>query len=350
MQQPTPHRARNGNWKVKYRRDGQQTSYTWPNSKHWPIERAKAEVNAMFIEGVALGACNKTLGDVYEHWYQHIGSEMRKSTQSAARASWRYLEAYGDTPLSGLTRSMVHRLLLTMQRAGKSYYTIQSVRSRLTALYNYAMNCEWYSGKNPAVGRFSGLDISSDRRPKTVLTEQQLRDIVHKLPRRQALMIGCGGYAGMRPGEIAVLRCRSVGHNSEGESAILVREGIYKGVIETPKHGHMRDIVVPPKFWQMLREYADGHAENAFLFASRSGRPLCMQTEMRRIIRPMLAEIGAPRITWRDLRYTYTTIHRDHGVSVEAMQAQLGHSSASTTLRHYSKLRVNAKKIAEHDI
>ena len=75
-----------------------------------------------------------------------------------------------------------------------------------------------------------------------------------------------------------------------------------------------------------------------FVFAMRTNTPIDLHHAIARYIKPACQRLGIPKVSWHDLRYTYTTWGRQAGVKAETMRDQLGHSSVLMTLDVYSQV------------
>jgi site-specific recombinase XerC len=70
-----------------------------------------------------------------------------------------------------------------------------------------------------------------------------------------------------------------------------------------------------------------------------AGGPLREQKFVAGIFKPAAARAGLPqRLRFHDLRHTCASLLIAQGASVKAVQAQLGHASATVTLDHYGHL------------
>jgi len=136
----------------------------------------------------------------------------------------------------------------------------------------------------------------------------------------QAMVLG-----GLRRCEVLGLR---LGDLRLGEWRVLVREG---------KGGHERLVPLSPTFFATVARYMDHErpqtSSNVLFVAlkgARRGRPLSMPG-LAQIIRDARLRAELSHGTCHELRHTCFTRLREAGMAIEAIQAQAGHRSISST-------------------
>jgi len=81
------------------------------------------------------------------------------------------------------------------------------------------------------------------------------------------------------------------------------------------------------------------HGPDDLVFTAPQGGPLREQKFVAGIFKPAAARAGLPhRLRFHDLRHTCASLLIAQGASVKAVQAQLGHASATVTLDRYGHL------------
>jgi integrase len=81
------------------------------------------------------------------------------------------------------------------------------------------------------------------------------------------------------------------------------------------------------------------HGPDDLVFTAPQGGPLREQKFVAGIFKPAAARAGLPqRLRFHDLRHTCASLLIAQGASVKAIQAQLGHASATVTLDRYGHL------------
>ena len=146
----------------------------------------------------------------------------------------------------------------------------------------------------------------------------------------QAMVLG-----GLRRCEVLGLR---LGDLRLGEWRVLIREG---------KGGHERLVPLSPTFFATVARYMDherpSETTSDFLFVAlkgpRRGHPLSVPG-LDQIIRAARERAGLSHGTCHELRHTCFTRLREAGMAIEAIQAQAGHRSITST-RVYLHLSVD---------
>jgi site-specific recombinase XerD len=120
-----------------------------------------------------------------------------------------------------------------------------------------------------------------------------------------------------------------------------------RGVIHVRNgKGHKeRLVVLSPQLLQLLRFYWDVERPPApWLFASRTGRPLCDRTA-RVALKSAVQRCGIDkRVTPHVLRHCFATHLIEQGTELRVIQALLGHGSIKSTMRY---TQVSAGMIAK---
>jgi integrase len=81
------------------------------------------------------------------------------------------------------------------------------------------------------------------------------------------------------------------------------------------------------------------HGPDDLVFTAPQGGPLREQKLVAGSFKPAAARAGLPhRLRFHDLRHTCASLLIAQGASVKAVQAQLGHASATVTLDRYGHL------------
>jgi integrase len=109
-----------------------------------------------------------------------------------------------------------------------------------------------------------------------------------------------------------------------------------------PTKTYARRTVHLPRFLcdQLAAHLAEGPlGPDDHVFTAPQGGPLREQKFVAGIFKPAAARAGLPhRLRFHDLRHTCASLLIAQGASVKAVQAQLGHASATVTLDRYGHL------------
>ena len=115
-----------------------------------------------------------------------------------------------------------------------------------------------------------------------------------------------------------------------------------RGRIERPKSRHgVRTVPISLTVAETLavaRMHADDGGEDGLVFVSQRGTPLDPDNLRRRMLVPLLAEVGVDSGGWHLLRHTCASIRLADGQSVVQVSRMLGHHSPGFTLATYTHL------------
>jgi integrase len=154
--------------------------------------------------------------------------------------------------------------------------------------------------RNPTLG-LSVPKFAAEPREKRVLSFEDVRRAMKALPLRERLIFRLATIEGMRPGEILGLQLGDL-----LDQSVRVRRRVYRGDVDSPKTGRVREVALSPVTGSMLSEWimllADQRPE-AWLFQSENVRsPLMRDNVQRRFIQPKLATIGLGWVTFQVMR------------------------------------------------
>jgi integrase len=193
--------------------------------------------------------------------------------------------------------------------------------------------------RNPAAGVRLPRIV---RRDMHFLTARQVEDLAAAVDPRYELLVRFAAYTGLRADELVALRVRHLnllrGRCEVGESATEVDGRLVWGPTKT----YARRTVHLPRFLceQLAAYLAERpHGPDDLVFTAPQVGPLREQKFVANIFKPAAARAGLPhRLRFHDLRHTCASLLIAQGASVKAVQAQLGHASATVTLDRYGHL------------
>lgn len=165
-----------------------------------------------------------------------------------------------------------------------------------------------------------------------------------------ALSTACGDYGvlvellgicGLRWGEATALQ---VGDLDTKRQRLHVTKA-WKDVagkleLGETKTGRDRAVPLPPSLASQLESLTRGRSVDELIFSAPKGGPLRIRNFTRQVFKPgVFAVDSIPNEMWiYDLRHTAASLAIQSGANIKAVQALLGHSTATMTLDRYGHL------------
>ncbi|MCA9643820.1 MAG: tyrosine-type recombinase/integrase [Myxococcales bacterium] len=289
-----------------------------------------------------------TLADFYrEQFVPNRLRTLKKGSQADYETRWRnWVEPLlGNHSLHKVSAADVQAAVFAVLRAGRSAQTARHVQKLVQAIFSYAEQIGWYSGRNPG-SRLDIPDHAPEYEPPT-LTKDQLRLVLDGLDTPLREMVLLAAATSLTCAEMRGLRWKRVNLTAESipsgrhmlpPRSLLVLENYYLGEYTTVKAKKRRRIVPLPT--PLVRALVGLQARTAWtgpedpVFAARSGSPIDTHNATNRKFRKLSRELGF-KIGWHGLRNTHATLlNAETELSVFDRMAQLGHASATMTDRY----------------
>ena len=224
---------------------------------------------------------------------------------------------------------------------GKAQFSsslVNKLRFDLKQIFDMAMS-EGLLELNPALLLF--CPKTAKRPNRRIMTIEQIGSMLRVLDIRERLIAKFCVLAGLRPGEVFALRWGRV-----EEKFLAVREGVYEGVLDTPKSergkrdGALADgVVADLAEWKTLA--VDCSAE-AFVFPSERGTPLSGHNVWQRNIQPKLQSVGLEWCTFQVMRRTFITLGKASGGDPKVLADQAGHD-IGVSVNVYTQSTLNSR-------
>jgi integrase len=248
------------------------------------------------------------------------------------------LPAFGRATLAGIDTLAVREWIAGLVEQGLSPARIRNAHQVLSQVL--AAGVEG--------GRIAHKPAAGVRLPRIVrhemhfLTARQVEDLAAAIDPRYGLLVRFAAYTGLRAGELVALRVRHLnllrGRCEVAESAT----GVDGRLVWGPTKTYARRMVHLPRFLcEQLGVYLAErpHGPDDLVFTAPQGGPLRERKFVAVAFKPGAAVVGLPRrLRFHDLRHTCASLLIARGASVKAVQAQLGHASATVTLNRYEHL------------
>jgi len=184
--------------------------------------------------------------------------------------------------------------------------------------------------------------VAHKREPLT-LTPKQVLSLLAELQEPYRTMVLLAVLSGLRRGEIFGLRWKYVDFS---ERSVIVAECSYEGHAAPPKtRASRRMVFVDETVMGSLSRLRPAHFQsNDLVSCTVRGTPMNPNNVRNRVLAPACKRAGMPSVGWHNFRYTYSTWANPTGESIEALQAQLGHTDSRLTLSVYTQPMPEAQR------
>jgi integrase len=146
---------------------------------------------------------------------------------------------------------------------------------------------------------------------------------------------------GLRISEAVAIQWRHMAL-SGSRPHVKVRRALVRDRLHPPKSRHgRRDVPLDAALVFELRRHrksTEWQGEEDFVFPSLKGTPLHIPNLRRRVLRPVLEEIGTPWAGFHTFRHTCASMLFERGANAVQVQRWLGHHSPAFTLSTYVHL------------
>lgn len=133
---------------------------------------------------------------------------------------------------------------------------------------------------------------------------------------------------GLRPSELRALRWQDVDLVS---GKLYVRQGEYRGVIDSPKDGDAREVDLSPEAITALRKHR--HLRGQYVFCDSSGNHLT-EKAMRLAIGRASRKAGMRALSWYVFRHSFASHLVMRGAPLRVVADLMGHATIQMTMRY----------------
>jgi integrase len=335
-------RARAGKttYRVRYRDPaGRQRSKVFDrmiDAKNWRTDNDHAKGHQAWVDPAA---GKVRLGEWAERWYATTAA-LRPTTRRDYRKllDLEILPAFAGAPIASIDTLAVREWLAALaarglgpKRAGKARAVLSQVLD--AAVEGGKLNRNVAAGVKPP---------KVQRAEMCFLDAGQVEALAEAIDPRYATLTRFGAYSGLRPSELTALKVGRLdllrGTVRVVEAATEVDGRLHWGGVKTHE---ARTVRLPRSICEELAAHLAGrpHGPEDLVFPAPLGGPMRWSKWVRRYFKPAARDVGLPeRLRLYDLRHTCASLLIREGASVKAVQAQLGHATASITLDTYGHL------------
>jgi integrase len=333
-------RAGKTTYRVRYRDPaGHQRSKVFArrlDAERWMVANETAKLQGAWVD--PRGGRTR-FADLAERWWASTAG-LKPSTRDQYRKllDHHVLPAFASASVGALDRLAVSEWLARLLSDGTS-----AVRARDAYRVLRLVLAAGVDGGMLAVNPAAGV-----RLPRVgpvemlVLNPAEVERLARSIRPPYGVLVNTAAYSGMRAGELAALRVGRLDLLAgRAEVVASITEVAGRLVAGTTKTYQRRTVRLPRFLCEQLGAYlADRpHGPDDLVFTMAAGGPLRQSIVSTRLFKPAVRAAGLdPRLRFHDLRHTCASLLIRQGASVKAVQAQLGHASASVTLDRYGHL------------
>jgi len=335
-------RTRNGRttYRVRYRDpSGRQRSKVFDrkvDADGWLTDNEHAKRHRAWVDPAA---GRERFSEWAERWYGTTAA-LRPTTRRDYRVllDRQVLPAFSTARLADLDALAVREWLAALVGAGLSAKRARKAHQVLAQVLDAAVD-----GGKLARNVAAGVKLPKvQRREMDFLDAVQVEQLADAIDPRYSTLVRFAAYSGLRPCELVALR---VGRLDLLRGAVRVTEAAPEvaGRLEWGgvKTHEARTVRLPRSVAEELGTYLAGRPRGPedLVFTAPLGGPLRQSKLIPGYFKPAVRAAGLPAtLRFYDLRHTCASLLIREGASVKAVQAQLGHATASITLDTYGHL------------
>jgi integrase len=306
------------------------------DAERWLHENETAKGNNAWVDPAA---GRVRLGEWAERWYATTAA-LRPTTRRDYRKllDLEILPTFGAAPIASIDALAVREWLAALAAGGLGPKRAGKARAVLSQVLASAVEG----------GKLSRNVVAGVKPPKVQRAEMcfldagQVEALADAIDPRYAALIRFGAYSGLRPSELTALKVGRLdllrGTVRVVEAATEVDGRLHWGGVKTHE---ARTVRLPRSITDELaaRLAVQSHGPDDLVFPAPLGGPMRWSKWIRRYFKPAALAAGLPeRLRLYDLRHTCASLLIREGATVKAVQAQLGHATASITLDTYGHL------------
>jgi integrase len=315
-------------WAVRWRdASGRQRSRVFDRKRDAAIFEAEVKRRARLGDLAAMDAGREVLDDyVTKTWGpSHAAHLAPRTRQTYASTYNRHISPeLGGVPLREIDAERVAVFQGKLVRAGVGPHAIRKAMMLLGAILQRAAEGRRIAYNPQRVVRRAPLPMADEVRPLAPITIERMRAAAAS--EREAAIVSVLGYAGLRPGELRILRWSDV----RGRTLLVTAE-------KTRRRRTVRLLEPLADDLRAWRRQFGNPADGSLVFPGDRGgvwTANAFEKWRRRRFGSLLAAAGLVRGRPYDLRHSFASLLLHEGRDVIYVARQLGHG-AELTLRTY---------------
>jgi len=321
-----------GRWEVRWRTpEGKHRTKTFDLKDD--AERFAARVETRLADGAYIDreAGATPYRQVAEDWMKTVVHRKPRTVASyRGILNDRLLPAFGEEPVSKITKSRIRAYLAEMAAQGRKPQTIRNAFFALQASLRIAVD-DGYIAANPCLGlsRYLPPAAGTKFRP-AFLTPAEVERLADAIPEPYPTLIRFAAYTGLRAGEVFALTVSDLNLLRKTVSVSKSRATTGPPLITETKTGEERTVPLPAFLTDLLSRYlADNpRAHTSPLFDLPAG----YSHWYTHVFKPAQARAGLS-LRFHDLRHTAGSLIDASGGTKSVME-RLGHKTPAMALRY----------------
>ncbi|MDQ3671485.1 MAG: site-specific integrase [Actinomycetota bacterium] len=290
-----------------------------------------------------------TLTEFFEGWIAERDLQPRTREKYVWAFERHIKPRFGRTKVNAIDSEDIAALARALRRTppgktkGLGPASIVAVLSPLSKVLQAAARAKLRVG-NP-VREFLQDGEHEDRprvkRPtRKVLTASEVARLVESAPTEHRALVGVLAWAGLRVSEALALQWADIDIDAR---LIRVDAQLERGIgrrVPLKTERSRREVAMSDDLARVLAAHKLARpkrlkADEAFVFGTRSGRPLDHRAVSRRALDPAAKAAKLPPVSPHSLRHGFGSVLHDAGVPITHISALLGHADESFTYRVY---------------
>jgi integrase len=328
--------------------------------KEWTKKKVQREFDEAILQKLDTATqCPQSLATVAEFVSRKYALDVLRGLKPNTQIQYRsllkkhILPAIGAKRLRDIRREHVQSLVWAKLDQRLSSRTVGHIRKVVSAVFDYAITINHYSGDNPS--SHLRMPEKKDVRQKIAYTYDQAKRLLEFLEAPTREMVLTALCTSMNVAELAGLRWRYVNLTDqfslvEGEAIppfrAAVRWNFTAGQFGTVKTGNrLRTVPLPQMVQEALlqfREASNFTGPDDPVFTSRNGTPIDANNVRNRAFKRASEKLGF-RVNWHAFRHTAATWAESAGMVMSDRVALMGHGSARMT-QYYTHEDLNRQR------